>query len=84
MSGETWSDRLFGGFRKTSERLTENLAGIVSTTRLDDAQLDAIEDGLIAIVTDVGEAYPELPHFAPDDIAGIADFVLASSGLVAR
>ena len=44
----------------------------------------AIEDGLIAIVTDVGEAYPELPHFAPDDIAGIADFVLAYSGLVAR
>ena len=23
MSGESWSDRLFGGFRQTSERLTE-------------------------------------------------------------
>ena len=44
----------------------------------------AIEDGLIAIVTDVGEAYPELPHFALDDIAGIADFVIASAGLAAR
>ena len=44
----------------------------------------AIEDGLVAIVTDVGEAYPELPHFALDDIAGIADFVLASAGLASR
>lgn len=44
----------------------------------------AIDDGLIAIVTDVGEAYPELPHFALDDVAGIADFVLASAGLAAR
>ena len=37
----------------------------------------AIADGLIAIVTDMAEVYPELPHFALDDIAGIADFVLA-------
>ena len=44
----------------------------------------AIGDGLIAIVTDVGEAYPELPHFALDDIAGLADFVLAFAGLAAR
>ena len=44
----------------------------------------AIEDGLIAIVTDVGEAYPELPHFALDDIAGLADFVIASAGLASR
>lgn len=52
MSAETWSDRLFGGFRKTSERLTENLAGIVGTTRLDDNQLDDIEDALI--LSDLG------------------------------
>lgn len=52
MSGESWSDRLFGGFRKTSERLTENLAGIVSKTRLDDAQLDELEDALI--LSDLG------------------------------
>ena len=38
----SWSERLFGGFRKTSEKLTENLAGIVSKTRLDDGQLDEI------------------------------------------
>jgi len=52
MTAETWSDRLFGGFRKTSERLTENLSGIVGTTRLDDAQLDDIEDALI--LSDLG------------------------------
>ena len=48
----SWPDRLLGGFRKTSERLTGNLAGIVGTTRLDDAQLDEIEDALI--LSDLG------------------------------
>ncbi len=51
-SGSSWTDRLFGGFRKTSERLTENLAGIVSKTRLDEAQLDELEDALI--LSDLG------------------------------
>lgn len=36
----------------------------------------AIEDGLIAIVTDCDEVYPDLPHFALDDAAGVADFLL--------
>jgi len=36
----------------------------------------AIEDGLIAMVTDVEEVYPQLPHFALDDIKGIARFIL--------
>ena len=36
-----------------------------------------IEDGLIAIVTDMDEIYPQLPHFALDDIKGIALFILA-------
>ena len=36
----------------------------------------AIEDGLIAIVTDMEEVYPQLPHFALDDIAGLSDFLL--------
>ncbi len=36
-----------------------------------------IEDGLIAIVTDCPEVFPELPHFALDDVAGLADFILA-------
>ena len=52
MSGESWTDRLFGGFRKTSERLTESLSGIVTKAKLDDAQLDAIEDALI--LSDLG------------------------------
>ncbi len=51
-SGDSWTQRLFGGFRKTSERLTENLSGIVGSTRLDDAQLDELEDALI--LTDLG------------------------------
>ena len=52
MSSETWSERVLGGLRKTSERLGENLAGIVSQTRLDDGQLDALEDALI--LSDLG------------------------------
>jgi fused signal recognition particle receptor len=52
MSGESWSDRLFGGFRKTSERLSENLAGIVTKAKLDDDQLDELEDALI--LSDLG------------------------------
>ena len=36
-----------------------------------------VEDGLIAIVTDCPEVFPELPHFALDDVAGLADFLLA-------
>ena len=52
MSGESWTDRLFGGFRKTSERLTENLSGIVTKAKLDEAQLDALEDALI--LSDLG------------------------------
>ena len=35
-----------------------------------------VADGLIAMVTDMDEIYPELPHFALDDIAGLADFLL--------
>ena len=36
-----------------------------------------LEDGLIALVTDCEEAHSSLPHFALDDVAGVADFVLA-------
>ena len=64
MSGEdskspSWSERLFGGFRKTSELLSENLSGItenlaavVTKTRLDEDQLDDLEDALI--LSDLG------------------------------
>jgi fused signal recognition particle receptor len=50
--GASWSQRLFGGFRKTSERLSENLASIVVKTKLDEDQLDALEDALI--LSDLG------------------------------
>ncbi len=55
----SWTQRLFGGFRKTSERLSENLATIsgdltaaVTKTRLDLDQLDDLEDALI--LSDLG------------------------------
>jgi molybdopterin-guanine dinucleotide biosynthesis protein B len=34
-------------------------------------------DGLIAMVTDVDDVYPRLPHFALDDVHGIAEFMLS-------
>ncbi len=40
----------------------------------------AIEDGLIAIVTDMDEIYPQLPHFALGDLAGLADFLIQHNG----
>ncbi len=43
----SWSDRLFGGFRNTSEKLTSNLTEVVGTEKLDDATLDDDEDALI-------------------------------------
>ena len=53
MSGPSWHARLLGGFRKTSDRLTGNLAGL-GLARLDDATLDEIEEALIA--SDLGPA----------------------------
>ncbi|WP_114522058.1 signal recognition particle-docking protein FtsY [Altererythrobacter sp. ZODW24] len=52
MSETSWSDRLFGGFKKTSERLSDNLTGVVGTAKLDDATLDDVEDALI--LSDLG------------------------------
>lgn len=49
---DTWTSKIFGGFKKTSERLTENLSGIVGKTRLDEGQLDELEDALI--LSDLG------------------------------
>ncbi|KHL25621.1 cell division protein FtsY [Croceibacterium mercuriale] len=54
MSDAGWSERLLGAFRKTSERLGGNLAGVVGTARLDDATLDEVEDALI--LSDLGPA----------------------------
>lgn len=39
-----------------------------------------LADGLIAMATDVNEAHPSLPHFGLEDIAGIADFLMARTG----
>lgn len=52
MSAESWSERLLGGFRQTSQRLSDNLTGIVSATRLSEDQLDDLEDALI--LSDLG------------------------------
>ncbi|MEP9357287.1 signal recognition particle-docking protein FtsY [Sphingomonas sp. KR3-1] len=53
MSGPSWHEKLLGGFRKTSDRLIGNLAGL-GLARLDDATLDEIEEALIA--SDLGPA----------------------------
>ncbi|MGB5077426.1 MAG: signal recognition particle-docking protein FtsY [Sphingorhabdus sp.] len=49
-----WKDRLFGGFKKTSGKFTENITGLVTKARLDNETLDDIEDALIA--SDLGPA----------------------------
>jgi fused signal recognition particle receptor len=54
MSESNWTERVFGGFRKTSEKLSQNLTGVVGTARLDAATLDDLEDALI--VSDLGPA----------------------------
>jgi molybdopterin-guanine dinucleotide biosynthesis protein B len=38
-----------------------------------------LADELIAMVSDVDEVYPKLPHYALDDVDGIVDFMLAYS-----
>ena len=53
MSGPSWHEKLLGGFRKTSDRLIGNLAGL-GLARLDEATLDEIEEALIA--SDLGPA----------------------------
>jgi fused signal recognition particle receptor len=49
-----WHKRLLGGFKKTSERLTENLTGLVTKSKLDTDALDQIEEALI--ISDLGPA----------------------------
>ncbi len=43
----SWHDKLLGGFRRTSDRLVGNLAGL-GTARLDAETLDEVEEALIA------------------------------------
>lgn len=54
MTQTSWTDRLLGGFRKTSDRLGENLTAVGGTSKLDEATLDEVEDALI--VSDLGPA----------------------------
>jgi fused signal recognition particle receptor len=49
-----WFERLTAGFRKTSDRLGENLTGLLTKVALDAATLDGIEEALIA--SDLGPA----------------------------
>ena len=48
----SWADRVFGGFRRTSERLGQNLGGLFGSGKLDEETLDRIEEALI--VSDLG------------------------------
>lgn len=41
----------------------------------------AVGDGLIALAGDMDEVYPQLPHFALDDVVRLADFLLERAGL---
>jgi fused signal recognition particle receptor len=50
----SWRDKLFGGLRRTSDKLGENLTGLFSKAALDEQTLDEIEEALI--VTDLGPA----------------------------
>ena len=54
MSDLPWHKKLVGGFKRTSERLTENLTGLVTKSKLDAETLDGIEEALI--VSDLGPA----------------------------
>lgn len=53
MSSTAWHEKLIGGFKRTSDRLLGNLAGL-GAARLDTATLDEIEEALIA--SDLGPA----------------------------
>ena len=48
MSDAPWLDRVREGFQKTSDRLGENLGGLMTSSKLDEWTLDEIEEALIA------------------------------------
>lgn len=54
MTEKSWHQRLFGGFRRTSDRLSENLTGLFTKAALDEQTLDEIEEALI--ISDLGPA----------------------------
>lgn len=59
-----WQEKLFGGLKKSSTKLTGNISGLVTKAKLDDAVLDDIEEALI--VSDLG---PETAMQIRDKIA---------------
>ena len=54
MTTASWHDKLLGGFRRTSDRLGDNLSGLFTRATLDRETLDGIEEALIA--SDLGPA----------------------------
>ncbi len=60
----SWLDRLTAGFKKTADKVGENIAGIVHSQALDTATLDDMEEALIA--SDLG---PEASKRIRDGIA---------------
>lgn len=51
---KSWRDKLFGGLKRTSEKLGTNLTGVFTRAALDEQTLDEIEEALI--VSDLGPA----------------------------
>ena len=54
MTELSWVERMRRGFGKTSDRLGENLTGLLAKAALDDESLDGIEEALVA--SDLGPA----------------------------
>jgi len=54
MSEASWLERVRSGFRRTSDRVGENITGLFGKAALDDESLDLLEEGLIA--ADLGPA----------------------------
>jgi fused signal recognition particle receptor len=48
VSEGSWYERMRLGFRKTSDRLGDNLTGLLTKSALDDITLDGIEEALVA------------------------------------
>jgi fused signal recognition particle receptor len=51
---KSWTERLFSGLKRTSEKITENLPVVGGTAVLDTMTLDDVEDALVA--SDLGPA----------------------------
>ena len=64
MTETSWTKRLFGGLKRTSEKIGDNLGTIAGGTVLDAATLDDVEDALVA--SDLG---PETAQLIRDKLA---------------